>query len=97
MSDKWTKNSMQDNLVCIKDVIENISFDFSFYDLVIVVGVHSHFDLNNYWKNIDQKKIFLSVPCCGGFNHRVDREADFEFHENGIFSKMNTIIIWSQY
>lgn len=83
------------NLHCVSALIEDCSFDYSKYDLVIIVGVHSHANLNNLWNSIQAKKILVTLPCCGSFVHTLaDVRPVIEEYDIGIISPKNKVFCY---
>src|SRR5439155_25131412 len=89
MDDKWVNGKFKNiipNMVCYRNKIEEID-DNIFknnigFEKLIIIGVHSHANLNLLWEkiiyNFPQVSIFLlSIPCCNGFEHYVKKQDPF--------------------
>lgn len=60
--------------------------------LSVIVGVHSHAPLKEFWDRVPDPKIAIVIPCCSP--QETDREPDLEYDDTRIFSKKNHIKIW---
>jgi hypothetical protein len=60
--------------------------------LSIIVGVHSHAPLKEFWDRVPNPKICVVIPCCVPQN--IDRDPDHEYNDIRIFSKKRTVKIW---
>ncbi|XWV25159.1 hypothetical protein QJ856_gp0613 [Tupanvirus deep ocean] len=109
MGNTWIKNGenslLLPNLVCHKAMLEvideSIISSMSNIDAVVVVGVHSHADLNSFWlklkAQVPGKPIFLlSIPCCKEFEHYIkDTPPLFDIEDVGIPSPKNRVMAWT--
>lgn len=84
------------NLHCVSSLVEDCHFDFEKYELVVVIGVHSHANLDDLWIKIgENKKFLLSIPCCGGIVHTVEGvEPVFDLFDGGIYSPKKRVIAY---
>lgn len=101
LKEKWVNNKIIPNLSCYNDLVENvidsILIENENVDQVVIVGVHSHANLNNVWKKIDKKKFCLSIPCCAGYEHYIkDHEPIFCVQDMGIPSPKNFVYGWEK-
>jgi hypothetical protein len=105
---EWTKNNGVANLSCHRSVIEDVDLDFCKDKTVILIGVHSHANLDSLWERLDsiaKNKIALSIPCCKHVVHTIAKETVVNMYEREIPNKgvckqelTNChIMIWSDY
>lgn len=92
------------NLTCHRALVEDV--DDSLFNAnpnikaIIIIGVHSHADLNNLWlktiAKFNQKPIFLlSIPCCKGYEHYVKNvDPILNITDTGIPSLKNQVMAW---
>ena len=114
MKDIWIKDSRHSNLVCIKSLIEDVDLTcVEEYSLVFIIAIHSHANIDKLWNTLLQYKtpiICLSVPCCGGYVHKVEDVIPIkDIHDDSMLSDrpsvirsrkrsdMNNVIIWTNY
>lgn len=107
MYEDWTNGFLSDfipNMACYASKIETMleSINFNNRDAIIVVGVHSHANLNNLWNYIskDYSQVplaLLSIPCCGNIEHYIKSKEPFlDFIDSGIPSVKNRVMLWTQ-
>lgn len=109
MSDEWIVGpykTIVPNLHChdkkIEDVLELLLDIHSGVDAVVIVGVHSHADLNATYTNVctslpTTPVLLVSIPCCRGYAHYVENETPIiNFTEPAIPSDKNVVLAWSQ-
>lgn len=60
--------------------------------LSIILAVHSHANLNDFWQRIPLSKIAIAIPCC--VNQCTDIDPVESYNDNKIFSEKNQIIYW---
>lgn len=61
-------------------------------DLNIIVAVHSHADLWEFYNEIPSPKLCLEIPCC--FKPNIQREPITVFTDEALHSEKNTIYMW---
>ncbi len=109
MREKWTNKTNKKffpNLTCHTNTIENsyeeIIKSISNPVTIVVIGVHSHANLNDLWIRIttDFNKtpiLFLSIPCCKGFQHHINGvEPILNITDENIPTTANRILIWTK-
>jgi hypothetical protein len=98
MNEKWldTEKCLYPNLKCYRSLIEDYEIDFEKYNYFIVIGVHSHANMNDLWMRFTGKMVFMvSIPCCGGFVHIVDGVVPYlDGFDTGIHSIKNRVICY---
>ncbi|SNW62153.1 Hypothetical protein ORPV_249 [Orpheovirus IHUMI-LCC2] len=102
MNDKWIENPRHSNLTCIKSLVEDVDFSYiKDHSMVIVVAVHSHANTNELWNRLityNKPLIYLSVPCCTGFVHKVnDVVPILDINDDTILSDKNNVVVWTTY
>jgi len=108
MDDKWLANTEHNfghllpNLECVaakaNDIINEI--DFTKYDYVVMIGVHTHADMYDAKRMITKKKfdtklLILYIPCCKGIPRQFNNTKPIvDTNDSVIPSTKNRIIIW---
>lgn len=77
-------------LTIFKDKIENLKFNV---DIAVIVGVHSHANLQATLNSITaNKKYVMMMPCCVPME--LSFSPLFEYRDDAVFSPENNIKIW---
>lgn len=99
MDKKYVKTPVHSKIECFDKVIEDVSFEKYDVDLIIVIGVHCHANMNDLWKRcIGTKKpvIVLTIPCCKGFvNKPIDIEPVYYVSDPAIPSTKDEVYIFT--
>jgi hypothetical protein len=104
MKKKWVEQKDVKNLKCVNGYIECIDFDKikrNDLDMIVIVGVHCHANLDLFWKDLivkfDLPMICLSIPCCTGYSQTLkDVLPEVNLVETGILSVKNKVLIWAR-
>lgn len=60
--------------------------------LSIILGVHSHANLNEFWQRVPSPKIAIVIPCCVPQTTNVTPIG--QYRDDKIFSEKNEVIYW---
>ena len=103
MEENWINQIEFDNLKCISSFVEGLIFDqicSQIVDLIIIVGVHCHADLNSFFHKISSSlhlpTLLYSIPCCIPEFQNLDFPPRLDFKDQGIISKKNQVFIWAK-
>jgi hypothetical protein len=61
-------------------------------ELSIILNVHSHADLLEFWKRIPSPKVAIAIPCC--VPQLTDIEPTGSYKDPKIYSEKNEIVYW---
>lgn len=83
------------NVTFISDYDYNVSLDDqNNFENIVIIGVHSHNDMKNFYKKITvDKKVLVVIPCCVPVRLKSPQHS---FECTGIVSAKNKVLIWSQ-
>ena len=95
---KVNNYSKLNNLICIRDYIENVDLDKYKNKKFALLHVHSHANFETSWKNIKNVyKIGLTIPCCEMYCHIIpNKKPHLVVDDNELLSvtPKNKIIIY---
>ena len=60
----------------------------------IVVNVHGHGPINDFYRSLNSPKIFVSLACCSDYGILKERKADFEIVDKYVFSDKNKVFVY---
>ncbi len=79
--------------ICSKLDTEVDISDHDQYDSVVIIGVHSHNQMDVFWKKIIKPKILIWIPCC----QEISIPDPFFYRETqSILSPKNKVWIWKK-
>lgn len=90
MEQNWLTQTYLPNLTCHRSVMEDFDLSVCQDKFVVIVGVHSHADLNELWNRLNDvahTRVALSIPCCGHVEHEVQLPTKVCMCELEILSK----------
>ena len=100
MDNQWQKPLLE-NLECMqmKDIDAINQIDFENYQIVLIIGVHSHADLYESKRQIQMKTnakiIMLYIPCCKGIPRQLrNHKPIIDKLDDAIPSSKNRVLVW---
>lgn len=100
MGKKYVETPVHPKIECYDKLIEDVSIEaHSDKELIILVGVHCHANMDDLWKRcvlMDKPIIMVSMPCCKGFvNKPIDVEPVYYVSDPAIPSAKDELYIFT--
>lgn len=90
LTSRW--NNYMDRLTLFTGLSQDFTDINPKASLSIIIGVHSHANLNEFWSRVPKPKIAISIPCCVKQETSIDITGKYIDPKN--LSEKNTVLYW---
>jgi len=99
MDKKYIEAPVHPKIECFDKMIEDVPFEKYDMDMIIIVAVHCHANMDVLWKRciaLNKPIIMLTMPCCKGFvNTPIDIEPVYYASDPAIPSAKDDVYIFT--
>jgi len=99
MAKKYIETHVHPKIECFDKMIEDVPFEKYDMDMIIIVAVHCHANMDVLWKRcmaLNKPIIMLTMPCCKGFvNTPIDIEPVYYISDPAIPSAKDEVFIFT--
>lgn len=60
----------------------------------MLISVHGHGPISEYYNGLDGQKCFISIPCCKNYGIIDSKDPDYDYLDGNIFSDNRRVLIY---